>query len=169
MAVRPNLWGKVLIGAAVALIVAAIVIALSSDGVWGSGRADRIDHWRLAAIAGAIGVAECAYKVSGNAPATLVEGRELVKQNRRNLRGTPCYPRESFTNDTPRGQLEYERVGPTRIRVCNTFLRADLDPPLINDPGFPDVIYPNGPFGFAALNIPRPMAGRFCYDVGLPT
>ncbi len=169
MAVRSNLRGKFLIGGAAVLIVAAIFITLNIRGVWGNGRAERIDHWRLATVAGAIIVANCAFQVSGSAPTTLAEARELLKQNRANLRGTPCYLREDADNGALRGHLEYERLSPARIRVCNTFLRADLDPPMSNDPGYPDVIYADGPFGFAELNIPRSTHGRFCYEADLPT
>jgi hypothetical protein len=153
-------------GAAIAMI--AVIVGFIIIGGPGDARDKRIDHGRLAEIALAAGMASCVYSLTGEAPASLAEAFEVTARiSRVDRPNSDC---AGFTHGpalSSAPDAEYRKIDASHVEVCQTFVRAESDPPRYNDPNYPDVFYMNGPFNWPELSAPRPTAGRFCYALDL--
>lgn len=147
-----------IVGVSAAVIVAAVVAGFAAVGGPGSARAHRIDELRLAAMNEIATAAQCAYSVTGAAPASLQE-IETALAALRTSEG-PCQG-ATFDADRER-RVSYQADDPDHINLCAEFLRpspsaANAE---INGPR-------EGPLYFSELHEPREAAGRHCYRVRL--
>jgi hypothetical protein len=151
-------------GAAIAL--ASIIAGFVLVGGPGDTRDRRIDHWRLAGVARTAAIANCAYALTKAAPESVAVALETITRRTHDPHDYQCTGFEGgVTLPTP--TVEYRKLDASHIELCQTFLRPDPKPPRIHDPAYADVIYPDGPFGWRDLDVPRSSAGRFCYRVEL--
>jgi len=149
-------------GAAVAAAIAGFILV----GGPGDTRDKRIDHKRLASVAKAISLLDCAYAVYPDAPDSLASAAEALSKNpEAAIRNHCAYLQEDGARGTT--EVEYRKLNASNVELCQTFLRAEPSPPRVGDPDYADMIYMDGPFGHPALDIPRPNAGRFCYALNL--
>lgn len=165
---RRNL-GPILAIAGAAIALASIIAGFVLVGGPGDTRDRRIDHNRLAAVAQIAEIAEianCAYALTKVAPESVAVALETIARRTHDPQDYRCSGFDGrITLPTP--LVEYRKLDASHIELCQTFLRPDPNPPRINDPDYPDVIYPEGPFGWRDLDVPRSSAGRFCYQVEL--
>ncbi len=158
--------GPILAIAGAAIAVIAVVAGFIVIGGPGDARDKRIDHHRLSVVAEVARTAICAYAIAGEAPATIADAYEITY-------GTTVLPDDDrcrgFSRDFSWSApaAEYRKLDASRVEICQTFLRADSAPAQINDPLYPDVYYPEGPFGMRELAVARASAGRHCYEIKL--
>lgn len=149
-------------GIAAAAIIAGFIIV----GGPGDARDKRLDHQRLAAVARLAALSSCAFTVTGTAPQDLETALKTLRETTGVREMDQCSYLDG-TRVTSDDRVEYRPIDASHVEICQTFQRAEAEPPLYNDPNYADVIYADGPFGFEELNVKRPNAGRFCYTIAL--
>lgn len=159
--------GPVLALTGAGIAVAAVIAGFILVGGPGDARDRRLDNATMNRVHDVVYVAQCAFNVSGSAPASIEDAHAIIQPP------TPVTPvpdpcgggapihQQIKTGDQPAapGDVVYRAVDATHIRVCGNF-RRDL-PEYERD----DFYRPN--YGaYPQLRAPRP-AGVHCYDIEL--
>ena len=171
MTSRRNL-GPILALGGGALAVAAIVAGFLLVGGPGDARDRRLDEMTEDRIADAVRMAQCAYYISGTAPAALENARAAADDS--SLRGLQIVcnrynevsgrdrARTAAQPESP-GDVTYQALGGASIRVCGSFRRAySAAKNERQSSGRGDVLAL-----FPALLEDRPAPGVHCYDLEL--
>lgn len=166
MTSRRNL-GPALALTGAGIAVAAIIAGFILVGGPGDARAERLDQIALDRINSAIGTAQCAYRATGKAPATIEDARQVYAKALNPTDppllcgGQPVRDEHIGTGSEPPapGNVVYSAMDATHARICSNFRRPlkEKDRQAFYFPFseiYPDVL------------APRP-AGVHCYDIDL--
>lgn len=166
MTSRRNL-GPALALTGAGIAVAAIIAGFILVGGPGDARAERLDQIALDRINSAIGTAQCAYRATGKAPATIEDARQVYAKAQTPTDppllcgGQPVRDEHISTGSEPPapGDVVYSAKDAIHVRICSNFRRALTERDRQNVYFAFSEIYPD-------VLAPRP-AGVHCYDIDL--
>lgn len=148
------------------VVVAAVIAGFVVIGGPGDARERRLDDITMSRIESAVTTAQCAFNVTGNAPASIEEASR-VRPDPTDATSVPmpCGNDDEtahlITDDRPAalGEATYRAVDNTHIRVCGNFRRPRSAQDNDRAYALPDTAYPQ-------LSESRP-AGIHCYEIEL--
>lgn len=152
-------------GIAAAAVIAGFIVI----GGPGDARDRRLDEIAMERIMQASQLVQCAFNLSGAAPATIEEAGKIVSSGAAagTLPNCPYYPDTTAnqigqgSNPAAPGDTTYEKVSNTSVRYCGNFRR----PFAPSKPAQPD--YRRDDYFGGSWQDPRPKAGPHCYEVDL--
>lgn len=169
---RQRNLGPVLALAGAGIALAAVIAGFLLVGGPGDARDKRLDEATEDRIADAVRMAQCAYYITGAAPAAFEEARATPVDGREWNLPIVC---NSFNEDSGRksartaaqpespGDVTYQATDNDSIRVCGNFRRpADMADEERYSRGRGDVLAL-----FPSLREDRPQAGVHCYAIDL--
>lgn len=156
MTSKPDL-GVILAAAGGALALGAVIAGFVIVGGPGDARAERFDDIVAQEMQQTAAAAQCAYWLSGKAPASVTQIEAVIQDKRAEADKLNCLSTTLQDNGSTR--VVYSAVDNDHIRLCGDFRRASSRPDKSLDYWWSDQ--------FPELRRARPQAGSHCFDIQL--
>lgn len=163
---RQRNLGPVLAVAGAAIAIIAAIAGFLVVGGPGGAREQRLDELTLGRVNDVLNIAQCAFNETSTAPATLEDARKVRRSADRGNGSAFCdlgttaatVPASSGDHPAAQGDVTYDALSPTRIRICAHYRRP------AEAQGCNGICYDS--FGYREFRVGH-AAGIHCYEVEL--